>query len=71
MAMAPHPSTASILPRSIDSDIEGLQRDGIVARKGAFAHEFVEQMREDMMTAFWEEIQHPGRAVSRGPGGGM
>ncbi len=44
-----------------------MQRDGIVAHKGAFAREFVEQMREDMMTAFWDAIQHPGRAVSRGP----
>jgi prephenate dehydrogenase len=31
---------------SVDSDIETLQRDGIVAHKGAFAREFVEQMRE-------------------------
>jgi len=52
---------------SIDSDIQTLQRDGIVAHKGAFPREFIEQMREDMMTAFWEAIQHPGRAVSRGP----
>jgi hypothetical protein len=52
---------------SIDSDIQTLQRDGTVAHKGAFPREFIEQMREDMMTAFWEAIQHPGRAVSRGP----
>jgi Phytanoyl-CoA dioxygenase (PhyH) len=67
MAMAPHRSTENALLVSVDSDIQTLQRDGIVAHKGAFAREFVEQMREDMMTAFWEAIQHPGRAVGRGP----
>jgi hypothetical protein len=65
--MAPHRSTENVPLGSIDSDIQTLQRDGIVARKGAFAREFVERMREDMMTAFWEAIQHPGRAVGRGP----
>jgi hypothetical protein len=57
----------NVLLASVDSDVETLQRDGIVAHKGAFTREFVEQMREDMMTAFWDAIQHPGRAVSRGP----
>ena len=27
----------------------------------------MEQLREDMMTAFWEAIQRPGGAVGRGP----
>jgi hypothetical protein len=67
MAMAPHRSTENALLGSVVSDIQTLQRDGIVAHKGAFAREFVEQMREDMMTAFWDAIQHPGRAVGRGP----
>ncbi len=65
--MAPHRTTEQALLGSVDSDGQTLQRDGIVAYKAAFAREFVEQMREDMMTAFWEAIQHPGRAVSRGP----
>jgi hypothetical protein len=43
--------TESALLVSVDSDIQTLQRDGIVAHKGAFAREFVEQMREDMMTS--------------------
>jgi hypothetical protein len=42
-------------------------RDGIVGLKGAFSREFVEAMREDMMTAFWAAIQRPGGAVGRGP----
>ena len=67
MAMEAHQNTEDVLRGNIDSDIQTLQRDGIVAHKGAFTREFVEQMREDMMTAFWDAIQHPGRAVSRGP----
>lgn len=67
MTAQTHSVLESVLLGSIDSDIQTLQRDGIVARRGAFPRDFVEQMREDMMTAFWEAIQHPGRAVSRGP----
>ena len=49
------------------SSLRALQEDGITARKGAFSREWVEQLREDMMTAFWEAIQRPGGAVGRGP----
>jgi phytanoyl-CoA dioxygenase PhyH len=49
------------------ADVETLYRDGIVALKGAFSREWVEQLREDMMTAFWAAIQRPGGAISRGP----
>lgn len=48
-------------------DITTLQRDGIAAKKGAFSRDWVEQLREDMTTAFWEAIQRPGGAVGRGP----
>jgi len=65
--MALHRSAESVLLGSIDSDVQTLQRDGIVARKGAFSRELIEQMREDMMTAFWEAIQRPGGTVGRGP----
>jgi hypothetical protein len=51
----------------VAADVEVLQRDGIVVKKGAFSREFVERMREDMMTAFWDAIQRPGGAVGRGP----
>src|SRR5688572_21835370 len=44
-----------------------LLRDGITGLKGAFSRDWVEAMREDMMTAFWAAIQRPGGAVSRGP----
>jgi len=65
--MALHRTAESVLPDSIDSDIQTLQRDGIIARKRAFSREFIEQMREDMMTAFWQAIQRPGGTVGRGP----
>jgi hypothetical protein len=54
-------------PSEIDASVETLYRDGIVGRKGAFSREWVEQMREDLMTAFWAAIQRPGGAVGRGP----
>jgi hypothetical protein len=47
--------------------VQVLYRDGITALKAAFSREWVEQCREDMMTAFWAAIQRPGGAVGRGP----
>ena len=44
-----------------------LARDGVTGLKGAFPRDWVERMREDMMTAFWAAIQRPGGAVGRGP----
>lgn len=44
-----------------------LGEDGIIGLKGAFSPEWADEMREDMMTAFWSAIQRPGGAVSRGP----
>ena len=51
----------------IAADTAVLQRDGIVARKGAFERELIDAMRDDMMTAFWAAIQRPGGAIGRGP----
>ena len=47
--------------------VEVLYRDGITGLKGAFSRQYVEHLREDMMTAFWDAIQRPGGAVGRGP----
>ncbi|HYG56442.1 MAG TPA: phytanoyl-CoA dioxygenase family protein [Burkholderiales bacterium] len=47
--------------------VDALYKDGITALKGAFSRAWVEQLREEMMNAFWEAIQRPGGAVSRGP----
>ena len=62
-------ATRAIFPTSPDVShhIDVLYRDGIVAKKSAFPRDWVEQLREDMMTAFWEAIQRPGGAVGRGP----
>ncbi len=51
----------------MDEDVATLQRDGVVGRKGVFARDWAEMMREDMMSAFWEAIQRPGGAIGRGP----
>jgi hypothetical protein len=51
----------------VDADIAALYEAGITARQGAFSREWAEQMREDMMAAFWSAIQRPGGAVGRGP----
>ncbi len=55
------------LAENVSEDVLTLNRDGVVGKKGAFSREFVEQLREDMTNAFWEAIQRPGGAVSRGP----
>ncbi|MBL0420571.1 phytanoyl-CoA dioxygenase [Ramlibacter sp. AW1] len=49
------------------ADVEALYRDGIAACRGAFTRAFVDRLREDMMSAFWDAIQRPGGAVGRGP----
>jgi hypothetical protein len=60
--------TMTDAPRiDVDFDVATLQRDGIVARQGAFSREWAEQMRQDMLTAFWDAIQRPGGAIGRGP----
>jgi hypothetical protein len=51
----------------VAEDVATLYRDGVVAKKAAFPREWVEQLREDMMTAFWEAIRRPHGAVGRGP----
>ena len=51
----------------VEDDVRTLYDDGIVARKGAFSREWTEQLRQDMLAAFWEAIQRPGGAVGRGP----
>ena len=62
-------ATANWTPEAMDvTDAAAtLVRDGVTGLKGAFPRDWVEQMREDMMTAFWAAIQRPGGAVGRGP----
>ncbi len=58
---------AALSPETLGADIATLTRDGVVGRKAAFERAWVEQLREDLMTAFWEAIQRPRGAVGRGP----
>lgn len=43
-----------------------IHREGIIGRQGAFERRWVEQLHEDMMTAFWRAIQRPHGTVGRG-----
>src|SRR5215212_2504134 len=61
------PESAPDRAYDIGESVDTLYRDGIVGLKGAFARDWAESMREDMMTAFWDAIQRPGGAVGRGP----
>jgi hypothetical protein len=45
----------------------GDDQDGITARKGAFAREWVERLRQEMLGAFESAITRDRGAVSRGP----
>jgi hypothetical protein len=57
-------STAEL---DLNGHLDTLRQDGITGLKGGFSREWVDQMREDMMTAFWAAIQRPRGAVGRGP----
>jgi hypothetical protein len=61
--------TATLPAKDLDvrAHVDRLHRDGITALGGAFTPEWVDAMREDMMTAFWAAIQRPGGAIGRGP----
>jgi hypothetical protein len=60
-------TTSQTTTIDVTGDVETLQRDGIIGRQGAFTREWAEQMRQDMLTAFWDAIQRPGGAIPRGP----
>jgi hypothetical protein len=45
----------------------GLYGDGIIALKGAFSREWVEQLHEDVLRLYEAALQRPGGAVGRGP----
>ena len=60
-------SSADAADTALSADFAILYQEGIVGRKGAFPRDWVEAMREDMMTAFWSAIQRPRGAVGRGP----
>ncbi len=51
----------------IIGDAATLRRDGVVGLKAGLPRDWVAQLNEDMMTAFWEAIQRPGGAIGRGP----
>ena len=64
-------TSMTTLDHATDFDIANimgaLYGDGFLALKGAFEREWVDRMREDMMSAFWSAIQRPGGTIGRGP----
>ncbi|HEX8547086.1 MAG TPA: phytanoyl-CoA dioxygenase family protein [Cytophagaceae bacterium] len=44
----------------------GLYGDGVIALKGAFSREWVEQLHEDVLQLYHDALQRPGGAVGRG-----
>src|SRR4051794_33472729 len=52
---------------NIRVELEALRTGGVTALPGAFSRSWAEQLREDMMTAFWKAIQRPGGTIARGP----
>ncbi|MEU1437132.1 phytanoyl-CoA dioxygenase family protein [Streptomyces sp. NPDC005786] len=68
--MNPHPYpgvTLTDLDVDVSSDVTALYSDGITARRGAFAPEWADRLREDIEAAFQEAFARPGGAVGRGP----
>ncbi len=45
----------------------GLYGDGIIATKGAFSREWVEELHEDILRLYEDALKRPGGAVGRGP----
>jgi hypothetical protein len=66
MIAMPSKAAVSASSEELNQDVAVLYRDGIVGKKSAFTREWVEQLREDMLTAFWEAIQRPRGTVPRG-----
>jgi Phytanoyl-CoA dioxygenase (PhyH) len=60
-------ATRAATDSEVVTAVETIYRDGIVGKPGAFPRDWVERMREDMMTAFWSAIQRPGGTIPRGP----
>ena len=47
--------------------MSGLYGDGIIALKGAFSREWVQQLGEDIARLYAEALERPGGALGRGP----
>jgi ectoine hydroxylase-related dioxygenase (phytanoyl-CoA dioxygenase family) len=45
----------------------GLYGDGFIALKGAFSRDWVQQLHEDVLTAYEAALKRPGGTVGRGP----
>ena len=59
--------TATDAAYDVQAIRDGLETDGIIALRGAFPAAWVQQVREDIDTAFEEARSRDGGAVGRGP----
>jgi hypothetical protein len=50
----------------VADDVAAIDRDGIVGRKAAFDRGWVDDLHDDLMTAFWAAIQRPHGTIGRG-----
>ncbi|QMU28656.1 phytanoyl-CoA dioxygenase family protein [Adhaeribacter radiodurans] len=57
----------AIATYDVASILGGLYGDGIIALKGAFSREWVQQLDEDIWVLYEAALQRPGGAVGRGP----
>lgn len=60
-------ANSAVEATNVAGAVATLAADGVTGLQGAFPRDWVERMRDDMMTAFWAAIQRPGGAVGRGP----
>jgi len=56
-----------IQPFDVATIMGGLYGDGIIGYKGAFPHQWVQELGEDIEVLFQEALKRPSGAVGRGP----
>ncbi|MFD5897707.1 MULTISPECIES: phytanoyl-CoA dioxygenase family protein [unclassified Streptomyces] len=63
----PPPATSGSPASDVATDVDALYREGVTARKGAFATTWADELGQDVEAAFQEARARPGGAVGRGP----
>jgi ectoine hydroxylase-related dioxygenase (phytanoyl-CoA dioxygenase family) len=61
------PADSPVTDTNVQDAVKALYTDGVVARKGAFTRDWVQELGENVMAAFDEARSRPHGAVGRGP----
>jgi ectoine hydroxylase-related dioxygenase (phytanoyl-CoA dioxygenase family) len=61
------PADSEVTDDDVKTAVKALYTDGVVARKGAFSREWVQELGDDVLAAFAEARSRPHGAVGRGP----